>query len=193
MQIWWQQVAEALEAQEATQDQILTDLGTAQTDLATAQADLATAQADLADVQAAQSAQLVLIEDALRELARLNSYTAPTNVLTAADVGATCTITVAAHTRVYPGAFVDDLAVSAGSITGLANSTTYFVYYDDPTLEDDTPTYLATTIPNTAQVGAAEGRHFVGFVTTPADGGGTSSGSGGSPPGYGGGGTNPLQ
>lgn len=155
---WWQKVLEAQEATDAAQDAAIASIAAAQ----------ATATA------------------AVRESARINSYTTPTNVLTAADVGSTATITVAAHTRVYPvqGTYdVADVSVGGGTITGLAFSTEYAVYYDDTTLASTTPTYQATTTIKNAQVGAAAGRHFVGTVTTPADGGGGTTGGGGYPPG----------
>jgi hypothetical protein len=128
---------------------------------------------------------------AARELARINSYTAPGNVLSAADVGTTVTISIAAHTRVYPvqGSIdVADLVIpGVGTITGQPFDTQVSVYYDDTTLADTTPTYVATTTHANAQVGAATGRHFVGTVLTPIDGGPPSDGAGGSPPGGGGG------
>lgn len=142
--------------------------------------------ANIAAILTAQSTATA----AARELARINSYTAPTSVLTAADVGTDATITIAAHTRVYPvqGSIdVPDLSIIGGTITGRAFSTQYYVYYDDTTLADTTPAYLFTTVAATAQVGAAAGRHFVGVITTPADGGGGTGGGGGSPPGGGGG------
>lgn len=130
-------------------------------------------------------------EASARELARINSYTVPTNVLSASDNGSDARITVVGHTRVYPvqGSIdVPDVAiVGPANIDGLAFSTKYFVYYDDPTLADTTPTYQATTDQKDAQVGAGAGRHFVGEVTTPADGGSGTSGGGGTPPGGGGG------
>lgn len=175
MQIFWQQTVEALEsatnaliASDANQDALLAQILAAQ---ATADAAQGTADA------------------AAKEAARTSSYTAPTSVLTAADVGSDATITIAAHTRVYPGA-IDDVALAGGTITGLPFSTAYYVYYDDATLADTTPSFLATTSVATAQVGAAAGRHFVGYVMTPADGGASSGGTGGSPPGGGGG--NPI-
>lgn len=154
-------------------------------DIAAVQADLASQLAQILTAQATATA-------AAREAARLNSYTVPTNVLTAADVGTDCTITIAAHTRVYPvqGAIdVADVAILAGSVTGLAFSTAYYVYYDDTSLASTAPTFLATTTAATAQVGAAAGRHLVGVVTTPADGAAASTGTGGAAPPGGGGGT----
>lgn len=173
-QIWWQQLKDAIETHETAQDQLIADVLAAQNTANAAQAD-ATAAA--------------------RETARLTSYTAPTNMLSAADVGSDATITVAAHTRIYPVAGsvdVPDVSILAGSVTGLAFSTLYYVYYDDTTLADTTPTFVATTNIATAQAGAAAGRHFVGEITIPADGAGATSGTGGGkPPGYGGGGNLP--
>lgn len=141
--------------------------------------------ANITAIQAAQEA----VNIGIMETARLNSYTNPTVVVTAADVGATATITIAAHTRVYPvnGPYdIADVAITAGSITGLGFSTKYWVYYDDTTLSSSAPTFLATTVAADSQVGAAYGRHFVGVITTPADGAGGTTGTGGTPPGNGG-------
>jgi hypothetical protein len=151
----------------------------------------------LAAIQAAQTAAATAdtkATAAAREAARINSYTEPTNMLSAADAGSDASITIGAHDRIYPvqGTIdVPDLTLVGGSITGLAFSTEYHVYYDDTTLSDTTPNYLATTTRATAQVGAAAGRHFVGTITTPADGGGGTTGTGTFPPGGGGGGALP--
>lgn len=150
-------------------------------DNAQTQANTATTNAATADAKAVAAA---------REAARINSYPVPTSVLTATDAGATATITIANHTRYYPvqGTYdVPDVSITGGTITGLAFSTTYYVYYDDTTLAVTAPTFVATTTANTAQVGAAAGRHLVGKITTPADGGGGTSGGGLLPPGGGGG------
>jgi hypothetical protein len=155
-QVWWEQVAKAIETQEVTQDQLITDLGTTQTEL--------------------ESAVL-----------RLNiglSYTAPSLVVSAADVGTDVTITIAAHTRIYADG--TQLAVGGGSFTGKAFTTDYGIFYDDPTLSDTTPTYQITTSLAQAQNNYANGRHFVATIKTPADGAaGTSGGT--TPPGSGGG------
>lgn len=140
----------------------------------------------LNDILAAQAAAVA----AAREAARLSSYTQPSSVLTAADVGTTATVTVAAHLRVYPvqGTIdVLDIMIAAGSISGLAFSTTYYVYYDDTTLANTAPGFIATTSLGSASVGAAQGRHFLGKIITPADGAGNTTGTGGLPPGGGGG------
>lgn len=160
--IWWQQIAKRLETS-------ITEIQEA--------LDLAEAAQESAD-------------DARNLAARTGSYTSPTVVLTGTDAGATASITIASHTRIYPSNDdfpVDPVSVTGGSLTGLAFSTTYYVYYDDETLSDTTPVFQSTTTAATAQVGAGPGRHFVGVVTTPADGGGNTGGTGGTPPGGGGG------
>lgn len=112
------------------------------------------------------------------QIAIASSFPVPTMTLTAADVGSDVTITVAAHTRYYPED--TNLSVSGGTITGLSFSTTYAVYYDDATRQNGSPTFLATTSLRTGQANYAEGRHYVGTVTTPADG--AASTTGGAPP-----------
>ncbi|MES2904335.1 MAG: hypothetical protein V4696_09145 [Pseudomonadota bacterium] len=93
-----------------------------------------------------------------------NSGVTP-NPLSATDAGANATINVAAHTRVYGDGTT--LAIAGPTtLTGLAYSTLFYVYYDDATRADTTPTFLTTTSPATA---AQSGdRHLVGSVTTPA-------------------------
>jgi hypothetical protein len=156
--------------------------------------------AALVDITADLATQLTLIQAAqatansadakatagVREAARINSYPQPTNVLTATDAGATASIVIANHARVYPvqGTYkVPDVAITGTTLTGLAFSTTYAVYYDDTTLADTTPNFLTTTDLTIAHAGAAAGRHVVGTITTPADGAGDTTGEGGRPPG----------
>lgn len=192
-QIWWQQVVEAIEAEEASQNDALAAIQTLQTQQAAMLDDLADKQ-DQLDAQLAQIIQAQAdATAAARETARLNSYPSPgVGILHAADVGSDVTITVDNHTRVYPvqGSIdVPDVAITGGTVTGQPFSTRIYVYYDDTTLANATPTFLATTTSATAQVGAAAGRHFLGYVDTPADGGAATGGTGGGPPGGGGGGT----
>lgn len=170
-QVWWQQVVEAIEAQEAAQD------------------------AQIAAIVAAQSTATA----SARELARLNSYPDPSNVLTGTDEAVGASITIAAHTRVYPvqGTIdVPDVVISApvtltleaDGVTGIVNGTKYSVGYIDTTLTDTTPNYFAVpTATRHAEVqpGAAAGMHFLGVVTTPANGAGATTGTGGAPPGGG--------
>lgn len=175
------------------------------TDLST---QLAAIQAAQATADAAQGTATAAQEDATaaaRELARINSYTAPTNVLSGDDEAVGASITVETHTRVYPvqGAIdVPDVVIAApvtltleaDGVTGIANAVQYSVYYDDTTLADTTPAYKAVRTATShadAQAGAAAGRHFVGVITTPADGGGGTGGTGSFPPGGGGGGAIP--
>lgn len=175
-QLIWQQTMERIE-------EAITDLAT-----------------QLALIQAAQAAADAAQEDATeaaREAARVNSYTDPTNVLSSTDLGGStgARITVAGHDRIYPvqGTIdVPDITIVGADVGGepFSYATQYSVYYDDTTLADTTPAFVAVVTSTNhadAQVGAAAGRHFVGVITTDTDGGGGTSGSGGSPPGGGGG------
>lgn len=112
--------------------------------------------------------------------ALLNSY--PTGVtITGTDAGTNVTVSVSAHNRVYPPSTT--VAVSAGSITALAYSTTYFIYYDDSARTGGAVTYVATTSASTAaQTG---NRHLVGSVLTPAALAAASTGKYVQPPGVG--------
>jgi len=62
-----------------------------------------------------------------------------------------------------------DMAVHSGVITGLLPSTTYHVYYDDPTYAGGAVTYFANT--DQAVALDAEGRFYVGSILTPITGG----------------------
>lgn len=84
--------------------------------------------------------------------------------LTATDAGTDATVNISAHTRIYGDS--SSVSVSASSITGLAYSTDYWVFYDDPTRAGGSVTYQHSTDPADAvQTGD---RHSVGAVTTPA-------------------------
>lgn len=101
--------------------------------------------------------------------------------LTASDAGTTATISVSAHARMYGNG--STVSVTAGTVTSLAFSTEYYVYYDQPTRVGGAVTYLATTNKMTAvQTGD---RHFVGTITTPADGAANTTGTTPEPPGFG--------
>lgn len=141
---------------------------------------------DLSDVVDNIQTALLAVNEAFLELARINSYPVPTNVLTATDAGVDASIVVADHERIYPvmGPYdVNNLNVTGGTITGLSFSTLYYVYYDDTTLTNGAPTFVATTSITDAQVGAESGRHYLGSITTPANGAGDTSGTGPRPPG----------
>ena len=124
-----------------------------------------------------------------------NSYVsgAGGSPLSAFDAGATATISILAHDRVYS----DKVAsLDFVNLTGLAYSTSYYVYYDDAARVGGAVTY----VPLNPSVGDAAdafnspanpARHNVGYVTTPAAAGPPSGGGGSGPPGSGGG-TLPL-
>jgi len=161
--IWWNTFASNLE-------KAFNDLSTNVADIAAAQAAAAVAQT---------TANTAKINDKISA-----SATKPSSVVMASDAGTSATITIAAHIRQYGDN--TQVSVSGGSITGLAYSTTYAVYYDDTSASTTTPSYQATTSLNTAQPNYAAGRHYVDQVTTPASGGGAVSGGGSRPPGGGG-------
>lgn len=105
------------------------------------------------------------------------SYVSPTNVLTATDAGASATITIAGHNRIYGDGTT--VAVTGGALPGLAYSTSFSVYYDDPARAGGAVTYHSTSDPATASPSAANpDRHFVGAVKTPAALGSPISGIG---------------
>lgn len=172
--------------------QLQSDMADRITEISQLQADMLARITEIEAAQAAADAAQATATDSARETARINSYTNPGIVLSASDTGSSATITIADHTRVYPvdgGINVPDVAITGASLTGLAYSTEYYIYYDDTTLAVTAPTFIATTVAATAQVGAGAGRHCLSFITTPAAGGGATSGGGtGTPGGTGGGG-----
>jgi hypothetical protein len=82
--------------------------------------------------------------------------------LSATAGASTATITIAAHTNQYG---FGQTSYSSGSITGLSTNTLYYVYADDPNYSGGAVSYIATTNPQT--VTAANGRYYVGSITTP--------------------------
>lgn len=109
-----------------------------------------------------------------------NSYVSGLT-LTATDAGASTTITISSHTRVYGDGTTK--SVTGGSLTGLAYDTFYYIYYDDPTFAGGSVTYVATTSSTTAaQTGS---RHVVGGVNTPMAGDPPAPGDPVRPPGSG--------
>lgn len=97
--------------------------------------------------------------------------------LTASESGGIATINIAAHTVQFG---FGPVAYNAGSISGLALNTLYYVYADDPNYAGGAVTYFATTNPLTVTSG--NGRYYLGKITTPSGGGGPTGG------GWGGGG-----
>lgn len=83
--------------------------------------------------------------------------------LTASDVGTDVTIDIAAGSRTVGNRMI---SVNAGSITGLAYTTLYYVYYRDPNREGGAVNFLATT---DASVPTSDTANVpVGNMTTPA-------------------------
>lgn len=168
-QRWWQDVVSKVETHEAYQDSII-DLQAA-TEAAQDAADTANA--------AAVSAQAAA-DDTTAQNNLTNSYT-NINPLSASDAGANATITIAGHNRIYGDGTT--VAVAGGSLTGLAYSTEYFVYYDDANRDGLGITFVSTTTATTAaQTGD---RHLVGSVTTPAAAAPPTTGEYVQPPGVG--------
>lgn len=188
-QFYIQRILEAVETDLTSIESILTDLTAAQADIAAAQADITAAVADIAaaqtDITAAQ-ADITTTQadqaDQLKLLKRVTSW--PYGVsLGATDAGSDATITVSAHTRIYGNG--DTVAILAGSITSLAYSTTYGIYYDDGTLAVTDPAFLATTSTSASLPTANTSRHHIGVITTPAASDPDTVGDPSSPPGGG--------
>lgn len=132
---------------------------------------------------------LTLVE--LQEILR-GTYPRGMNA-TAEDAGATATITIHGtagmteqFTLDYPGEAA--VLVGPGSISGLAFSTTYYLYCDVDSPADTTPTFGATTSYNQALNSTSNPRRIFlnRSIVTPVDGGAPTSG-GGTGGGYGGG------
>jgi len=140
-QVWWQEVKEAIEKNEQSQQIVLDEI----------------------------DAALSGAEGVTGRFAILSSYTIPTMILTAYDPGASATIAIAAHVRRYGD--TTQIAIAGDLIDGLAFATTYGVYYDDESRTNSTPDFIATADLETAQHNYVIGRHYCGTVTTPADGG----------------------
>ena len=176
--LWWQRFAEQIEVEvgalEAA-DAAAASAAVAATAAATAQTAATTANT------AATAAQTSA--DGANSVAALTASGVTPNPLTATDAGADATITIAAHTRVYGDG--DTLAIAGPTnLTGRAYSTLYYVYYDDATRADTTPSYQTTTsVATAAQTGD---RHLVGSITTPAAAAPPETGDYVAPPGVGG-------
>lgn len=95
--------------------------------------------------------------------------------LSAADVGSDVTVSIVA-TYLYTGDH-GTVSYSAGSVTGLGFSTTYYIYASDPLLDGGAVTYVASV--NSYGPSQGDGYVYFGKVTTPANGGGGTGGEGG--------------
>lgn len=103
-----------------------------------------------------------------------------TEPLSATDAGSDATINIAAFTMRFP--LAGDVSYNSGSVTGLAFSTEFRVYFRDPTLAGGTVTFFATS--TDADLANNADNIWLGNITTPANGAGDTS----QDPGTGGGG-----
>ena len=143
MQIWWQQVVEAIERHEVTQDELIAELQTQQAELDAQQAILSAAVEDITDilvrlglVEVLADETLVLAESALNPDGTvktnkvLTTSIAPSNVTRVDAIlqsGTTALVTTATETTLLTNT-VD--AIPAGA-TGIEVKAT--AYFDDPT------------------------------------------------------------
>lgn len=181
LQLYWQQAMEAIERSFAELGGAVAAIEAAQdaADAANTAAGAAQVAADAAQT-AADTANTVA-ETVTATSALATSYVDNASPLTATDAGASATITVLAHNRIYGDG--TSVAVAGGSVTGLAYSTDYWVSYIDAARTGGTVTYLASTTAQGNGSGNSD-RHFVGAVRTPAALGGPIGGNGTRPPGY---------
>lgn len=169
--LWWQQVAEQVEASINGIAVALEAAG-----IALDAADAAQAAADAADAAAAAAQGAANNVTDAASLA--NSYVTGITV-TATDIGASVTISISAHTRVYGDG--TSVSVSGGVITGQPYSTTLYIYYDQASRAGGSVTYVATT--NIDDVAQLNDRHSVAQVDTPAAAAPPNNGGGVRPPG----------
>lgn len=147
-------------------------------DLVTLNNLITTANTAITAAQAAATAANAAAAASAAATAIQNSWTSGLTI-TATDAGADVTITISAHTRNYANG--TSVAVNGGTLTGRAYSTTYFIYYSQPSRLGGAVTYASTTVESTAaQVGDV---HTVGRVLTPAAAGAPVGGIGPKPPG----------
>ena len=118
------------------------------------------------------------------DTALYQAYTPTTQPLTATTGGPVnhATVSIASFQIQYPfdanGDGNPDLVTySSGSITPLLDSTTYYVFFDDPTYVGGAQNYQATT--DQTQIVAGLHRQYIGSITTPVHGGGGTGGGGG--------------
>lgn len=150
-------------------------------------ADIPEIQQALIDLDAATAAAQAAADNANAAATETTNVTSLANsyvsglTLTGTDAGANATITISDHMRVYGDG--TSVAVTGGSLTGLAYDTLYYIYYDQPSRAGGSVTYLSTTTASTAaQTGD---RHVVGSTTTPLAAGTPIDGQPVLPPGAG--------
>lgn len=119
---------------------------------------------------------LILAIDTTDQILIATSY--QTGLVVTADDSST---TINTHTRVYSDRAV---SVTGTTITGLTDSTPYYLYYDDAARLGGAVSWVATLDYYEAQNSAANpARHYAGFITTDTVGGGGTGGGGSGPPG----------
>ncbi|MGK2908566.1 MAG: hypothetical protein ACSLE1_01980 [Sphingobium sp.] len=80
------------------------------------------------------------------------------------NVGGTATITISDHIRRYAD---KDVAITGADLTGLDQSTAYWIYYDDDTRSNTAPIFEATEVAEDAYLSVANpARHLVYSITT---------------------------
>jgi hypothetical protein len=98
-----------------------------------------------------------------------------------ADEGATASITIPDHDRIYPAPY-ESVEVDGATIGGLVYATNYYIYYDDPPPLGGSVSYVATINSADAYPSPANPhRHFVASRLTVSPGGG-GGGGGDRPP-----------
>lgn len=165
-QLFWQ---EAMEAVEEAFNGIAGALVAA--GIALDAADVALAAADAAQTAA---------DETTASSSLASSYVTGLTV-SAVDAGSDATIDISAHTRVYATNPPTSVSVNAGSVTGLAYSTVYYIYYDQASRAGGAVTYqVSTDVNDVAQI---NDRHSVATATTPAAAAPPNDGSPVLPPG----------
>jgi hypothetical protein len=173
-QLYWQNFLRALAAEFGALEAAAAAQAAA--DAANAAAEAAQTSADNADT-AATNAQSSADQAALDASLATSGVSGLTMMAT--DAGANATITISGHERVYGDG--TSVVVTGGSVTGLAYSTAYYVYYSDPPRTGGAVTFLASTNLNDAiQTGSV---HSLGSVITPAAAAPPVSGNPNLPPG----------
>lgn len=131
-------------------------------------------------IEAAQAAADAAQAAAIADQALINSYTSPTVVVSAqTQADGTAAITIQAHQRIYADPGMTTVTVTGGTITGLALSSQYYIYYDDLGRKGGVVDFKYTT--DNTVAAQTHGRHSLGGVATggatdtdPIDGGGVA-------------------
>lgn len=173
-QLFLQRTMEAIERAYTALATNVTDLSAVVEGITQAQAAASAAQstATAAAVASAQQSDLQRTRD---------SYVNG-SPLTSTNDGGVASIAIAAHDRNYLDPAVA-VPVSSGLVTGLAASTAYYVYYDDPAFAGGSVSYQVTTVAEAAAASQAfPTRHSFPAITTPATSGGGTVGDEPPPP-----------